>query len=148
VRDIEPVVFDSEPERAPVVVHGAKVIERIVLDYLMYDYNQAVLKPAGRKEVARVARYMIDHPDVKAIIEGHTDWIASEKYNLELGRRRAETVRDALVERGVSPDRLSIISYGESRPIADNTTDEGRARNRRAVINLISPEGKDISSGR
>jgi outer membrane protein OmpA-like peptidoglycan-associated protein len=136
----ETPVFAESPVAGPVISHGYRLIERIVLDHVMYDYDRAVLKPPGKKEVRRAAKYMVDHPEVSAVIEGHTDWIASEKYNLALGQRRAETVRDVLVKAGVSPDRMTVISYGESQPVADNKTEEGRASNRRAVIDLIAPD--------
>lgn len=144
----EAVAFAGPPVETPVVEHGYRIVERIVLDHMMYDYDKAVLKPEGKKEVARAAKYLADHPEVTAVIEGHTDWIASEKYNMALGRRRANTVKDALVANGVSVERMTVISYGESRPVADNKTDEGRALNRRAVINLVVPDDSNGSGTR
>lgn len=141
VREIP--VFAGPPAHAPIVEHGYRIIERIVLDHVMYDYDKAALKPRGKKEVARAAKYMVEHTEITAIIEGHTDWIASEKYNMALSQRRAETVRDELLAGGVAAERLTIISYGESQPVADNKTDEGRALNRRAIINLVAPDDFD-----
>jgi OOP family OmpA-OmpF porin len=67
-------------------------------------------------------------------VEGHTDSLGSEEYNQNLGRRRAETVRNYLVRGGVAPQRITVRSYGETRPIATNDTDEGRQLNRRVEL--------------
>jgi OOP family OmpA-OmpF porin len=71
-------------------------------------------------------------------IEGHTDSIGTEPYNLGLGKRRAESVKGYLVLRHqFDPQRMTALSYGESRPIADNKTDEGRALNRRVEFKVL-----------
>ena len=72
--------------------------------------------------------------DVRITIEGHCDSIGTVEYNLALGERRATTVRDYLVNRGIMNQRLRTVSYGEERPKADNNTAEGRAQNRRAAL--------------
>ena len=141
VRVIERIVPSDElPPLAPVVGHPVRVIERIVLSDVMFDYDRAELKPAGLKEIERMARYMQNNPEMLAVIEGHTDWIASEKYNLALGARRAEAVKKGLAARGVPDGRVTTVSFGESRPVASNETAEGRTLNRRAVINLVVPD--------
>jgi outer membrane protein OmpA-like peptidoglycan-associated protein len=70
------------------------------------------------------------------VIEGHTDSQGNEAVNAELSSARAESVRAALVAKGVAADRLTAVGFGESQPIADNATTEGRAANRRVVFNL------------
>ena len=143
------VYVEEIPPLAPVVGHPVRVIERIVLSGVMFDYDRDELRPAGLKEVERIARYLLNNRDVLAVIEGHTDWIASEKYNLELGARRAETVKRGLVAQGVPDGRVATVSFGESRPVAGNETAEGRSLNRRAVINLVVPDdsgGSDPSA--
>jgi len=77
---------------------------------------------------------MGDVPFATALIEGHTDSIGSDAYNLKLSDRRAKAVYDYLTSRGVDPARLSSIGHGESKPIADNATDEGRQLNRRVML--------------
>ena len=67
-------------------------------------------------------------------VEGNTDWIADEAYNMSLSVRRAENVANYLVSKGVERDRVSTVGYGETRPASDNDTAEGRALNRRAEI--------------
>jgi OOP family OmpA-OmpF porin len=71
---------------------------------------------------------------MKILIEGHTDAIGSEEYNLILSKKRAQAVLDFMVSQGVAADRLSSEGYGESRPVADNETEEGRQKNRRVDL--------------
>jgi len=128
---------------AEVIDHPVKVIERIVLNDVLFDYDRSELTPVGKNEVERLARYLNDNIEILVVIEGHTDWIASEKYNLALGARRAESVKQALADLGVAEERMATVSFGESRPIATNDTVEGRALNRRAVINVVMPDDAD-----
>ena len=76
-------------------------------------------------------------PDVRLRVEGHTDSIGAESYNQGLSQRRAESVRDHLVGQGLGARRLEARGYGESRPIADNGTDEGRRLNRRVELTQV-----------
>jgi outer membrane protein OmpA-like peptidoglycan-associated protein len=133
----QPVVVVREiPETAPVVSEKMEVRARIVIHNVLFDYDKSKLKLAFTPEIDKAVRMLEEDPKLEALIEGHADWIASEKYNLALGLLRAATVKTALVERGIDAARISVVSYGESRPVTTNETDEGRALNRRAVINL------------
>ncbi|MGE5155669.1 MAG: OmpA family protein [Bdellovibrio bacteriovorus] len=85
----------------------------------------------------RIAALLEQHPTASVRVEGHTDSSGRDDVNLRLSRERAETVRQALVDRGVAAERIAAIGYGASRPIADNGTREGRDRNRRIEIYLI-----------
>jgi outer membrane protein OmpA-like peptidoglycan-associated protein len=80
---------------------------------------------------------LMANPNIRVTIEGHCDSIGTSEYNLALGERRANSVRDYLTSRGISQDRMRTVSYGEDRPIADNKTAEGRAMNRRAHLVVI-----------
>lgn len=114
-------------------VAGAKVVETIELD-VEFDFNKADVRPAYHQRIKKAADYLDRHPDVDAIIEGHTDSMGSEKYNLDLSERRANSVRQYLIDKfNISPSRLTAKGYGERRPIADNNTDVGRQRNRRVI---------------
>jgi len=100
--------------------------------------NSAVVKPEYYPEIEKLAEYLKEHPDVKVIIEGHTDSTGPADYNLKLSQKRAEAVRKILIEKyGISPDRVIAKGYGETRPIAPNDTPEGRAKNRRVVAVFI-----------
>ena len=93
---------------------------------------------------------MQDHPELAHIrIEGHTDAIGEEEYNIELSQKRAEQVMKFLQEQGIDPLRMSAQGFGESRPIGSNRTDQGRAKNRRVEFHVedidpsLIPKGDD-----
>ena len=97
-----------------------------------FDIDRALIRPEYRPEIERVAEFMKKYPTTTAVIEGHTDNVGTAEYNLDLSQRRADAVMNYLVENlGIERSRLSAKGYGLSRPIADNSTDEGRQKNRR-----------------
>jgi len=105
--------------------------------HIEYDTNKSIIKPAYYGEVEKVANFMKRFPQIKGTIEGHTDNIASAKYNMKLSQRRAEGVVKMLVEKyGINKSRLAAKGYGLTRPIVDNKTAEGRQKNRRTVANF------------
>ena len=101
---------------------------------LLFDFDSAELRPESLTELERVVKFMGDVPFAKAMVEGHTDSVGTEEYNQALSDRRAKAVFDYLSSRGVDPARLSSIGHGELKPIADNTTAEGRQLNRRVML--------------
>jgi len=101
---------------------------------LLFDFDSAELRPESITELERVVTFMGDVPFAKAMVEGHTDSVGTEEYNQALSDRRAKAVFDYLTSRGVDPARLSSIGHGELKPIADNTTAEGRQLNRRVML--------------
>jgi OmpA-OmpF porin, OOP family len=74
------------------------------------------------------------HPNVQVYVDGHTDSVGSDAYNMALGERRARSVASALADEGISPSRMTTRSFGEQNPVASNETAAGRAENRRAEI--------------
>jgi OOP family OmpA-OmpF porin len=99
-----------------------------------FDTNKSFVRAAYHERIKEVADYMNRHSDVDAVIEGHTDNRGSDAYNQGLSQRRADSVRQYLIDKfGISASRLTAKGYGESKPIADNNTAEGRQRNRRVV---------------
>ena len=111
-----------------------KVAEEVVVDMrLNFDTNKYEIKPEMVAEIAKVAEFLRQYPSVNAEIQGHTDSVGSSAYNQGLSERRANSVKDYLVSNfGIDASRLSAKGYGEEQPIADNSTEEGRALNRRA----------------
>jgi outer membrane protein W/outer membrane protein OmpA-like peptidoglycan-associated protein len=101
---------------------------------VLFDFDSAELRPESITELERVVTFMNDVPFATSLIEGHTDSIGTEAYNLKLSDRRAKAVYDYLTSRGVDPARLSSIGHGEAKPIADNATAEGRQLNRRVML--------------
>jgi peptidoglycan-associated lipoprotein len=99
-----------------------------------FDFDRYNLKPEAVKILDEAITTLRDNPDLRVTIEGHCDSMGTPEYNLALGERRANAVRDYLASRGVTATRMETVSYGEERPKADNSTEEGRALNRRAAI--------------
>jgi len=106
------------------------------------------ISPSFRSALDQVAQSMIQYPNSLVDVMGHTDSTGSESYNLDLSRRRAEAVSNYLVSRGVSRARLAMVGYGEQYPVADNTTAEGRARNRRVEIRITPISQEEASAAR
>ena len=102
--------------------------------YLIFD--SATVKPGLYSEIDRIGNIMINYPQTSILVEGYTDSVGSEEYNMKLSNRRATAVRDLLVNKGVSSTRIRAIGYGETLPVATNDTPEGRQRNRRVEIKI------------
>ena len=100
---------------------------------VMFDFDSALLKPGGQAEIARVATVLNKYPQTMLQVEGHTDSIGSEDYNQKLSERRANAVKNALIQQGVYEQRITAIGYGESQPISS-----ADALNRRVNI-VITP---------
>jgi OOP family OmpA-OmpF porin len=135
-----PVTFAVIPELAPVKIEKITVRERIVLENVLFDLDKAQLKPEGKSRAAEAAGYLKEYRTDRVVVEGHACALGTEEHNLDLGMRRADAVKRYLVETGIGPERIRTISYGESQPIADNSTEQGRELNRRVVLEIV--EGK------
>lgn len=98
---------------------------------IQFEVNQAKLKPEAMREIVRVAQVMKENPHISFDVVGHTDSQGTMRENDELSLLRAQSIVDALVRQGISPTRLSTVGKGSREPIADNRTEEGRAKNRR-----------------
>ncbi len=102
-----------------------------------FKFDHSDLTPAGRAVEDENAAVLKENPDVKVEIAGHTDSVGTEKYNQALSERRANTVYNYLVSKGISKDRFRVVGYGELKPATSNATAEGRAKNRRVELNVI-----------
>lgn len=103
---------------------------------VLFDFNKANLTPAARQALVIVVEDMQGNPQLRTEIVGHTDSRGPAAYNMRLSRRRAETVRDHLVDQGIPAAHLSLGWQGESQPVASNDTEAGRARNRRVELTI------------
>lgn len=106
--------------------------QAITFEDVHFDFDRSSLRPEAIMILDRAVMTLQSNPTLTVTIEGHTDSVGTAEYNLSLGERRANAVRDYLLNRGIAASRLRTVSYGEERPIADNGTDAGRAMNRRA----------------
>ncbi|MCX7606706.1 MAG: OmpA family protein [Bacteroidia bacterium] len=109
----------------------------IILRNIFFDFDKATLRPESKAELERVYQLLVDNPKMRVRIAGHTDNYGSDEYNQRLSEARAKAVYEYLIQRGISPDRLSFIGYGESRPIDTNETPEGRQHNRRVELEIL-----------
>jgi len=116
------------------VVDADGCAEKQILGGLNFDFDKSNLRPLGKSTVAAAANYMKQNPNLTATIVGHTDSYGSDAYNKDLSLRRANTVKAEMVNNGVEASRLKTAGYGESQPIATNSTAEGREQNRRVEI--------------
>lgn len=125
VETVEPTpVAQSEPEPMAESV-------RVELD-VKFDFDRAVVKQDSMSDIQDLADFMKQYGQTSTVVEGHTDSVGTDAYNQRLSERRANAVRDVLVnQHGLDASRVDAVGYGESRPVADNSTEEGRAINRR-----------------
>jgi OOP family OmpA-OmpF porin len=138
-------VFDEEPPPPPTPTPEPPPppsAKRIVLRGVNFDFDETAVRPDSRAILDEAADALRQHPDVDITIAGFTDDVGSEEYNLGLSLRRAQAVFRYLVNRGVAPERMEVVGYGEANPVASNATESGRAQNRR--VELIV---RDIKTG-
>lgn len=128
------------PNGIPVDADGCpkKMEEKVSIELkVLFDTGKDVVKPDYRSEIERVANFLKAYPDVKAEIEGHTDDVGPDTANQRLSQRRADAVRAYLLkEFSVDASRVKAVGYGETKPIADNKTAEGRSTNRRVIATM------------
>jgi OmpA-OmpF porin, OOP family len=106
----------------------------LTLGDVLFNVNQATLTPGAMHSLTTLVTFLKEHPERRVTIEGYTDSTGSEAYNLVLSQRRAEAVRNFLIQNGVEISRLTATGYGEASPIAPNTTEAGRLQNRRVEV--------------
>jgi outer membrane protein OmpA-like peptidoglycan-associated protein len=112
---------------------------------VLFDFDKYTLKPGAREKLAKVSGILLAYPGLKILLEGHTDDIGTDEYNLTLSDRRAGAVRDYLVSQGVPAASLSAVGLGKSDPVASNETDAGRQQNRRVEM-VVSGEAIGIEA--
>jgi len=104
---------------------------------IQFEFDRATLQPENRELLSRIAGILLTSKGYQITVYGHTDDVGSDAYNLELSGRRAQTVRNYLVEAGVSPEIITTKGYGKSKPLVEGKTAEARAKNRRVEIAIV-----------
>lgn len=113
----------------------------VTLGDVLFAFNKAELTAQAAPRLDKLASFLQQFPDRRLLIEGYTDSVGSDSYNQDLSDRRAQSVRDALVQRGVNGNRITVRGYGKAYPVADNASPEGRAMNRRVEIVIADEQG-------
>jgi OmpA-OmpF porin, OOP family len=115
----------------------AKQTERglvVTLGDVLFETGKADLRPGALRNLYPLVTFLQQYPERRVVIEGHTDSVGSDAYNLDLSQRRADAVRDFLLQNGVTPAQLTTRGYGKASPVASNNTAEGRQQNRRVEL--------------
>jgi outer membrane protein OmpA-like peptidoglycan-associated protein len=112
----------------------------VSLPDILFDLNEATLKSDAQVVIAKLAGILLILPELNLRVEGHTDSTGDPDYNLKLSEKRADSVRDFLARQGIGAERMVAVGYGLTRPAADNSTKEGRAKNRR--VEIVIAEGR------
>lgn len=128
-----PLAAVTEPAPLAPVAEPAPAMT-LVLEGVNFDFDKAVIRPEDYAKLDQNVVTLKEWGDVDVEVAGHTCNIGTEDYNLGLSQRRAEAVRNYLISKGVSADRLTAKGYGESQPAVSNATREGRAQNRRVEL--------------
>lgn len=138
--------MDRQAEEIKQAIPNAEVIregEGIIVKFdsgILFDVNQSTLKTNARSNIESLATSLKNNPETTVLIVGHTDATGSDAYNQKLSVRRAEAVKSYTIAQGIASSRLSTEGRGESEAISDNTTEEGRALNRRVEIVIVANE--------
>lgn len=119
----------------------------VTLGDVLFEFGKSELTSQAGPRLDKLAEFLTQFPNRKLLIEGYTDSVGSDSVNQSLSQRRAESVRQALVSRGVAADRITTQGYGKQFPVADNGSPEGRAMNRRVEI-VIADENGNLRSRR
>ncbi len=136
--------MDKQARELEQDLEGAKVERvgegiKITFDSgILFNFDSSALTPTSRENIAQMANTLKKYEDTEILIEGYTDDKGTEKYNLNLSKERAESVSSLLKQMGVASKRISEHGHGEMMPVADNSTDEGRALNRRVEIAIYA----------
>ncbi|MBK8010703.1 MAG: OmpA family protein [Deltaproteobacteria bacterium] len=130
---------DGCPDKKLDLVEVKRDIGKIEIKEMVYfETGRATIRSVSYAVLGQVAEALKSLPDIKVVVEGHTDSVGAASTNLSLSQHRAEAVREYLVEQGVEPERLTAIGFGEARPLDTNRTRKGREHNRRVEFSIVA----------
>jgi len=122
-------------------LEGCKTGDTIVLRGVNFEFNKSSLTINAKTILDQVADALVARPDIKVEVDGHTDAKGSDSYNQQLSEKRAASVMRYLAGKGVEAARMTAVGFGETQPVADNETDEGRELNRRVELKVLESNG-------
>jgi outer membrane protein OmpA-like peptidoglycan-associated protein len=117
----------------------------LTLGDVLFDTGRAELNPGAARKLDQLAQFLNEHKERRVQIDGFTDSVGTDSYNEELSQRRADSVKSALLVRGVDPSRISTEGYGKAFPVANNVDSGGRQLNRRVEVIIGADDGTAIS---
>ncbi len=132
----ETVTVKEVPVEKTVIKEVPKIVEQVVFPDIAFRFDSSQLTELGKGQVYLAAQKLKEKSDIVIVIEGNTDSIGTAEYNEKLGLRRAETVRKELARLGIEAERMSVVSFGESKPLIDQKTGWARAVNRRVEFEV------------
>ena len=130
------VLYQSRDERLPAKGKAATGTGKLRLAMVHFDFDKQNIKKIYVPVLDQHVAYLNEHPSSPVVVEGHTDYMGSDAYNQKLSERRANAVRDYLIQKGIASSRIQVVGYSKHRPIDDNKTAEGRAMNRRSELEV------------
>lgn len=132
-----PITKDYQEVQKDFPLHKIQVGSHVVLKNVFFDFNKATLRKESQPELNRIYNFMQKFPKIRVRIAGYTDNIGSDEYNETLSQKRAESVVQYLIDKGIEASRLEAKGYGETDPIDTNETEEGRQNNRRTEVIIL-----------
>lgn len=129
----------KKPEVKPEIKPEAKILKD-AYDNLQFEFNKDVIKPTSYPFLDEVVSVLAEQPNWTLKLEGYTDNVGSKDYNLNLSKKRAESVKKYIESKGIMPSRITAEGFGIANPIADNTTESGREKNRRVEFKIIKQQ--------
>jgi outer membrane protein OmpA-like peptidoglycan-associated protein len=117
----------------------------LTLGDVLFDTGRSELNPGAARKLDQLSEFLMEHPERRVQIDGFTDSVGSDSYNQDLSQRRADSVKAALISRGVDPSRIGSQGYGKSFPVANNVDSGGRQLNRRVEVVIGGDNGGSIS---
>ncbi len=126
--------FYSEPFTVNIQYEAPK---NFTLNHVYFDFGKATLRAESNKELQELFEYLKYKEEERIEIAGHTDNVGTDADNMKLSQQRAESVRNYLVKKGIAATRVTAKGYGATVPVADNSTDEGRQKNRRTEVKIL-----------
>lgn len=133
-----PNVPTDEPFEITIDLQQLEVGKSVVLNNIFFDTDKFILKGESKTELEKLLTFLKENNEINIEIAGHTDNVGSSSYNQKLSENRAMAVSNYLIENGIDKTRLTYKGYGDSKPIASNDTDEGKAKNRRTTFTILT----------